>query len=265
MNRSDQQEAYWDETADLYNEITTISIKDFHYGPLLPGDSQLSLLPSQLQGLSALELACGAGQNTIYLHDQGVNCSAMDISQKQLGEATKIATNRQINFFQSPLDALTEYPALGKFDLIHSSYGIPFADHPSKLIKQLCENHLNEGGTFICSLAHPLYYGEWLELDENEEGMFMDNYFEHKRDKRELYEGHVSEIGSDAYPISEMLNWFIDAGLKIEKVLEPKAINPNNLSTEQLNSKIPYYSKDWLELYPILAKVPVVFIIKATK
>ena len=34
---------YWDAAADLYQNQTRISCEDFHYGPLLPGDSDLRL------------------------------------------------------------------------------------------------------------------------------------------------------------------------------------------------------------------------------
>ncbi|MBL7012580.1 MAG: hypothetical protein ISR85_06605, partial [Kiritimatiellales bacterium] len=37
---------YWNDIAELYQKETRISTSDFHYGPLLPGDSQLELLPN---------------------------------------------------------------------------------------------------------------------------------------------------------------------------------------------------------------------------
>ena len=75
-----KNEQYWEEIAAAYQTETVISTDDFHYGPLIAGDSTLKLLPETLEGLDCLEVGCGGAQNSIYLAKHGANCTAVDIS-----------------------------------------------------------------------------------------------------------------------------------------------------------------------------------------
>ena len=86
-----KNEQYWEEIAEAYQAETVISTDDFHYGPLIAGDSELELLPKTLSGLDCLEIGCGGAQNSIYLAKHGANCTAVDISAKQLRFAKQLA------------------------------------------------------------------------------------------------------------------------------------------------------------------------------
>ena len=50
------QQTYWDEIANDYQRLTSISTDDFHFAPLLPGDRQLGILPEISPGMRCLEL-----------------------------------------------------------------------------------------------------------------------------------------------------------------------------------------------------------------
>jgi 2-polyprenyl-3-methyl-5-hydroxy-6-metoxy-1,4-benzoquinol methylase len=133
---TDQSSArYWDDLAGLYQKETRISTGDFHYGPLLPGDSVLGLLPPvpQRSCFQCLEIGCGAGQNSIFLAKQGARCMATDISEKQLAHGRKLANDEkvEVDFRRVSMDAMSD---LGKFDLIHSTYALPFSADPQKVI-----------------------------------------------------------------------------------------------------------------------------------
>ena len=65
MNDNLDCQKYWDETSEEYQEITRISIDDFHYGPLLPGDKEVKALPGITKGMKCLEIGSGAGQNSL--------------------------------------------------------------------------------------------------------------------------------------------------------------------------------------------------------
>ena len=78
------QEQYWNDISQMYREITCIDDNDFHYGPLLDGESKLKLLPFLQAGMTSLELGCGEGQNSRWLARQGLKCIAVDISEGQL-------------------------------------------------------------------------------------------------------------------------------------------------------------------------------------
>ena len=116
-NNHSNSQLYWDETSEEYQDITRISIDDFHYGPLLPGDSIVGELPQIKEGMKCLELGAGAGQNSIYLASKGADCLVTDISSEQLthGELRKshvsvsfsgFKPQRGINLYGQPVDAL---------------------------------------------------------------------------------------------------------------------------------------------------------------
>ena len=246
------QAKYWDELADEYCSTTVISTDDFHYGPLLPGDAELKLLPNQLHNLNCLEIGCGAAQNSIFLASQGANCTAIDISAELLKAAQLLTTETRINIelHQMPM---SEISALSprKFDLIHSSYALPFSTDPGMVIASAAKL-LNPGGQLIFSTVHPLFTGEWLEL-EGTDGLFLENYFTPSPDCR--FDDADNEIArSNSYPISKMCDWVMNAGLTIERILEPQpSTNP------------PYYSDAWHELKPQMEKFPASIIFSARK
>ena len=64
--------AGWDAMSDWYQSESRISVDDVHYGPLCPGEKELQII-GDVQGLRALELACGAAQNSIALAKWGAS------------------------------------------------------------------------------------------------------------------------------------------------------------------------------------------------
>ena len=70
------------------------------------------------------------------------------------------------------------------FDFIHSTYALPFAANPVKVIADAAAL-LKSGGVFLLTTGHPLYAGEWLEIgDDDEDGLFMPDYFHPEADVR---------------------------------------------------------------------------------
>jgi len=127
-NTDEGSARYWDDLAELYQRETRISTSDFHYVPLLPGDSALGLLPPVKQR-SCLEIGSGAGQNSIFLAKQGAQCIATDISDGQLAYGRKLADaeNVDVDFRRISMDSLREGLLVDQaFDLIHSTYALPF-------------------------------------------------------------------------------------------------------------------------------------------
>lgn len=297
---TDQSSArYWDDLAELYQSETRISTRDFHYGPLLPGDSTLRLLP-EVCGLKALEIGCGAGQNSIFLAKRGADCLATDISEEQLAHGRKLAAaeNVEVDFRCVSMDSLQDlqnppqqsndpaiqYSALPSFDLIHSTYALPFSADPAKVIAD-CVAMLKPGGTFLLTTGHPLYAGEWLDTGDGEEGVFIPDYFRPEPDVRMSVDDKTM-TAAQYWPLSQIAEWIYSAGLVIERMLEPEPfpiLGPERSergfaanaakqrpkeaakSEKEIRKKVPYDSAGWRELYPQLARVPVVVIFKCRK
>jgi SAM-dependent methyltransferase len=249
---------YWNDLAELYQRETRISTDDFHYGPLLPGDSVLKLLPSVPQR-SCLEIGCGAGQNSVFLAKQGAHCTAIDISEEQLAHGRKIAAAEKtsVDFRCISMDAMGDP---GRFDLIHSTYALPFSADPQKVIADAAAM-LNPGGTFLLSVGHPLYAGEWLEIGDGEEGLFLPDYFEPEPDVRMSLDDRTMSA-AQYWPVSTVAEWIHDAGMVIQRLLEPAPMPIPEMSETEIRAKVPYEGAGWRELYPNLARVPVVVIFK---
>jgi len=267
---SDQSSArYWDDLADLYQRETRISTDDFHYGPLLPGDSQLKLLPARLRKNSGeartadeircLEIGCGAGQNSIFLAKQGTQCVAFDISEKQIAHGRKLAAAEkvEVDFRCVSMDAMGRP---GMFDLIHSTYALPFSADPQKVIADAAAM-LNPGGTLLLTTGHPLYAGEWLEVGEGEEGLFLTDYFRPAPDVRMSLDDKTMSA-AHYWPISAVTEWIHAAGLVVERLLEPAPMPIPEMSEAEILTAVPYDSTGWRSLYPQLARIPVVVIFK---
>lgn len=116
----------------------------------------------------------------------------------------------------------------------------------------------------MCPPDHPLYAGEWLEIGDDEKGVFLPDYFQPEADIRmALDDGAIS--ATRYWPISQLAEWIHEAGLAIERLLEPAPMPIPELSKEEILSSVPYESADWRTLYDQLARVPVVVIFKCRK
>ena len=256
---SDQSSArYWDDLAELYQKETRISTNDFHYGPLLPGDSILGLLPPVPQR-SCLEIGCGAGQNSIFLAKQGAQCIALDISEEQLAYGRKLAAKEKVDvdFRCVSMDTMGD---LGKFDLIHSTYALPFSADPQKAIADAAAM-LKPGGTFLLTTGHPLYAGEWLDVGDGEDGLFLPDYFQPDPDVRMSLDDKTMSA-AQTWPISTVAEWIRGANLTIDRLLEPAPMPTPEMSEAEIRAKVPYDSAGWRELYPQLCRIPVVLIFR---
>lgn len=255
---------YWDSIAPKYRAAVRIGVDDFHYGPLVPGDSVLKLLPSPLCGLRCLELGCGRAQNSIFLAKRGASCVASDISEEQLKGAASLATQEgvSIEFIRSAMEDLSPED-LGLFDLVHSSYAIDFCEDAARALEAVL-SLLKPDGTLLLSTGHPLFSGEWIELVNGKEGLFLPDYFNPKPDVRRDKSGRET-VRSSFRPLSETANMLIDAGLEIVRVLEPESLPVIGMSPEEISARVPYWSKGWLSLSTELSRIPVVAVFKCRR
>lgn len=256
------QRSYWDGLSDEYQRITRIVLDDFHYGPQIPGESRLGLLPPLHPGMHALELGCGAAQNSVYLARQGLDCTAMDISKEQLRHAEDIAQRAGVHLrlVESPLETFREKTE-GLYDFVHSSHALEFVDNPAAVLRDVFAV-LAPGGCFVLSTVHPLYNGDWIvpeeegtdsdfavenENGEEEKGLFLTNYFSPPDDIRYDDEGRAVVV-SRAYPVSAWFDWLRKAGFEVLQLAEPPAVPRGETP--------PYTSDAWSEPDGELEAIP---------
>lgn len=221
------QRRYWNSLAPIYRRDTVIRALDFHYGPRLAGESQLHLLPALHQGQRALELGCGAAQNSIWLASRGLIATAVDISQAQLDFAQADATAAGVDV-ELICSSLETFEPEGSFDFIHSSHAFEFIEAPGALLKRIAQ-WLKPGGALMLSTVHPVYNGEWIYAEDEDDpkrsswGRFLPNYFHPIDDVREQLDGKGHPVISRAWPISTWFNWLKDAGFELTQLCEPPA------------------------------------------
>jgi SAM-dependent methyltransferase len=242
---------YWENIVEQYHWKTKISCDDFHYGPLIVGDSVLKLLPNNLKSLNCLELACGGAQNSIYLAKNGANCTALDASEAQISYAKKLAEENAVKIDLKILTMEEMTPDMGVFDLIHSSYGLNFSSDLNSVIRS-CSKLLKKNGALLFSVPHPLFSGEFLEI-EDESGLFIGEYFEIPPDLRFDRNGNET-ARSHFYSLEYMSTILSENDFLIERICEPQVCeNP------------PYTSDLWDEYREQMLHSPGTIIIKAVK
>ncbi len=251
---------YWDGLADHYQRTMRIADDDFHYGPQIPGERALGLLPRLRPGDTALELGCGAAQNSLWLARRGVACTAVDISAVQLrhARARARAADLRIRFLRLPIEQFARR-VRGAFDLVHSSHAMEFVEAPERCIVQMAAC-LRPGGTLMISTVHPLFNGQWVEQVDADGapgamGIFLESYFAPPDDTRRRG-GRVAVV-SRAYPVSAWFNWLRAAGLDIVRLEEPPAVPAGTVP--------PYTNRAWAAHGGELHAIPGTLILVARK
>jgi len=242
---------YWENIVDQYQQETNISFNDFHYGPLICGDSVLKLLPENSKDLTCLEIACGGAQNSIYLAKNGASCTALDASVAQISYAKKLAQENSVEIDLKIMAMEKISSELGSFDLIHSAYGLNFSSDLNSVIAA-CTDFLKKNGILLFSMPHPLFSGEFLEIDD-ETGLFIREYLKIPSDIRFDENGNET-AQSYFYSLDYISKVLTENGLLIERICEPEICeNP------------PYTSKLWEEYREQMLRFPGTIIIKAVK
>ncbi|MGI5869723.1 MAG: class I SAM-dependent methyltransferase [Kiritimatiellia bacterium] len=237
-----RQGSYWNALSRRYQSFTKIRCDDFHYGPQIPGESGLRLLPAFEPGMTALELGCGGAQNSVWLAKQGVVCTAMDIAEGQLVHAERLCKAHEVNIrlVKAGFEDFDQHLAPDeRFDFVHSSHALEFVQDPAAAVAAMAAR-LKPGGTLMISTVHPLFNGEWTTFEINDggfrrpqtvDGLFLRSYFEPPDDIRDEDGQHVV---SRAHPVSSWFRWLTDAGLQVTALEEPAAV-----------ADAPYSSRDW--------------------
>lgn len=247
---------YWDRLSRRYHDETRIAVDDVHYGPLVPGERALRLL-GDVAGLDMLELGCGGGQNSVALAKWGARCLGIDISPRQIVHARRLAAREGIDarFEVMDIEHDLERIPTAAYDRIHSAWGMSFTRDLGPVFRQ-CRRILRPGGKLVVATGHPVFAGDWIRLDDGAEGMFLRDYFDPPPDIR--HDGGVM-VAAFFHPVGRMIDWLAAAGLRLERLVEPRAMPPDK------QAHAPYESDAWDGMRGQLRAVPVVAIYLAAR
>lgn len=183
--------------------------------------SFLSLLPD-VAGCRVLDLGCGAGQLARRLAERGAaEVIGVDLSERMLALARAEWSHPRVTLQRAAIEEAAFPPT--RFELVVSSMAFHYVADYHGLCRRIAE-WLVPGGRLVFSTEHPVYLsratsGGWLrDAEGRPQAWAVDRYGEEG-----LREESWIADGVQKYHrmTSTLLNGLIDAGLTIERVLEP--------------------------------------------
>ena len=242
----------WNNRTDAHLESEFYDLEGFKNGNTSLNDIELDLL-GDIKGKSILHLQCHFGQDSISLSRLGAEVTGVDLSDKAIQSAKKLAkeTNTDTTFICSDIYDLPNHLEK-EFDIVFTSYGtigwLPDLDKWAKVVSRF----LKPNWKFVFVEFHPVV---WM-FDDNFENIAY-RYFN---------SGAIVEIESGTYAdknaditqdyvmwnhgFSEVLNSLITNGLEINSLDEYDyspyncfnktiEIAPKKFRIEHLGDKIP--------------------------
>lgn len=170
----------------------------------------LSLL-SDVEGKRILDAGCGPGAYAEWLLDRGAEVVCVDASPKMI-EFARQRLGARAEFHQADLGKPLAFLASESFDIVISPLTLDYVADWRETFREF-HRVLRNGGVFVFSVEHPR--SDYLNKR-------MANYFE-----RELismvWNGFGQPVLMPAYrrSISEVANTLIDAGFRLDRLLEP--------------------------------------------
>lgn len=183
---------------------------------------QLFELIGNVEGLSILDLGCGAGGHDRKLIEMGAKkVVGIDLSNNMIKEAMKNTNCNSIEYkvmSMNDIDKINE-----KFDMVISSLAIHYVEDYDGLCKKVY-HVLVDGGRFIFSCGHPMdscailndYSNNYVIINDKKYFLISDYNNEGKR------VSHWFVDGVETYHrnMSHLINGLIDAGFKMEHMKE---------------------------------------------
>ena len=241
---------------------TRISLEDVHYGPLSAGESELKLL-GEVRGKDVLEIGCGGGQNSIVLSKWGARSVGLDISEKQIEYARKLAKEEdtKVPFHVGDMQDLHIFKD-ESFDAVLSSFAISYSDNVLGVFYEV-SRVLREHGLFVFATSHPIIgTGRPIRYGGGRRWA-ISNYFEkRKRVWKWRTKDGVAEFYGGQITIQDYFDMLTKAGFAVERIVEPEPYRLRKMTESQL-AQIPYSDPGYVKNYDLWRKVPFTIIFKA--
>lgn len=251
----------WNNKTDAHIASEFYDMRGFRKGNNSLNSIELELL-GNVQDKSVLHLQCHFGQDSISLSRLGAEVIGVDLSDKAIDYARKIASELEVTtqFICCDVYDLPKYLDQ-QFDFVFTSYGtigwLPDLDQWAKIISRF----LKPKGTFVFAEFHPFV---WM-FDDNFEKIAY-SYFNSGaivETESGTYADRNIEITQEYvcwnHSLSEVINSLIQHGLEI-KVFQEFDYSPYNC----FNKTVEISPKKF-RIEDLGDKIPMVYALKATK
>lgn len=251
----------WNSRVESHLKSDFYDLEGFLKGNTSLNSIELELL-GDIKGKSVLHLQCHFGQDSISLARLGANVTGVDLSDKAIDSANKLAkeTNASASFICCDLYDLPNH-LNQKFDIVFASYGtIPWLPDLDKWAK-LISDYLKPNGKFVFAEFHPVV---WM-FDDNFEKVGY-NYF-NSGAIIETQEGTYADKNAPIqleyvcwnHGMSEVINSLIKNGLELN------SLNEFDYSPYNCFSNIIEFEPKKYRIKHLENKIPMVYSILATK
>lgn len=249
----------WNNRTETHLSSTFYNLEGFLKGESSLNPIELEIL-GDIKGKSILHLQCHFGQDSISLSRLGAKVTGIDLSDKAIENARRIAkeTNSDVEFICCDLYDLEKH--LDKqFDIVFTSYGtitwLPDLDKWGKLISRFLKPH----GKFVFVEFHPVV---WM-FDDNFEKIGY-NYFNVEaivETENGTYADKNANISQSYvtwnHSLSEVLSSLLNNSLKLTEIQEydysPYDVFSNMIEFQPKKYRIKHLDNKIPMIYSIIA------------
>ena len=220
MNK-DNIEIYDDE--NFFNNYIELRNSKNNYNDLIEQPIVFDLI-GDVTEKTVLDIGCGYGAMSIKIANNGAKeVLAIDVSKKMIEKGKLENPHKKITY--KNLSAQKINTIEGSFDIIVSCLAIHYIEDFQKLFFDIA-CLLKKDGKFIFSMEHPMYTAskfsqQWIKNNDGNNniiGFVTDHYGEEGVRNIEWLGKSVTKYH---HKVETVINALIDAGLTLEKVIEP--------------------------------------------
>lgn len=191
------------------------------WGAAMEHRSFLQLL-GEAGGRRILDLGCGAGQLAFHLAQAGAEeVIAIDASERMLQVAREQWAHRSISYRRVTMEDAEFGPAA--FDLVVSSLALHYVADYGRLVRRIA-HWLRPSGLLVYSTEHPIFTARaeadgWIAGNERAHTAWAVDDYAEEGTREHLW--FVPGVRRYHRTLATLINGLIDAGLTIERVVEP--------------------------------------------
>ena len=208
----------WNAISRAYQERYQLPTDRLIYAPRCPDESELQLL-GDVEGITAVVLGCGGGQDCIVLAKQGARVTGIDLSDRQIEYGRRLAEREgvEVTLVQGDVADLGMLDDESQ-DLALSIHALNYVE---RVDRTFAETHrvLRPGGSLVFSVHHPFD----AMLDDVPPYGVARSYWQREVDWQwDFSEKKVSARMRSWYrPVSEWVTLAVHAGFRVDRMLEP--------------------------------------------